>query len=247
MHMLIVGGAGVVGRSLLAHLSAHRLTILDRVPAPSGPAALIIGDATDLETLRTAMQGVDAVIHLAAIVPRGDGVDDGQRIRDAFDVNVTGVYLALRAARERGIRRFVHISTMSVYTDYGRVPIDASAHPDSTEPYGQSKRLAEQLCAAASQDGRMTVTSLRLAFPTTDDLWPLWRSPGAPDARPTRPSLVDGTPFDALAPADLARAVDEALARRGGYATVAVTGDTHGVTFIGNPAPHAIESRPERH
>lgn len=247
MHLLIIGGAGIVGRSLLPHLGRHRLTILDRVPAPTGPATFIIGDATDLETLRTAMHEVDAVIHLAAIVPRGDEIDDGRRIRAAFDVNVAGVYLALRAARERGIRRFVHISTMSVFTDYGRVPIDASADPDSTEPYGLSKRLAEQVCVAASQDGRMTVTSLRLAFPTTDAVWPLWRSPGAPEAPPVRPSLADGTTFDALAPVELARAIDRALARRGGYDVIAITGDTDGVSFIGNSAPNAIESRRERH
>jgi nucleoside-diphosphate-sugar epimerase len=246
MHLLIIGGAGVVGRSLVTHLKAHRLTILDRAPAPSG-SANIVGDATDLATLRTAMQGVDAVVHLAAIVPRGAEADDGQRIRDAFDVNVTGVYLALRAARERGIRHFVHISTMSVFRDYGRVPIDATSDPDSTEPYGQSKRLAEEVCAALSEDGRMTVTSLRLAFPTTDTLWPLWRSPGAPDAKPIRPSLADGTAFDALAPVDLARAVNDALTRRGGYAAVTVSGDTDGVTFIETPARRAIESRPERH
>lgn len=231
----MIGGAGVVGRSLIDHLDSHRLTVLDRVQAPA-PSISIIGDATDSETLRAAMRGIDAVLHLAAIVPRGDEVADDRRVRAAFDVNVTGVYLALRAARECGIRRFVHFSTMSVHADYGRVPIDPDAAPDSIEPYGQSKRLAEEACAAAALTGDLTTTSLRLAFPTTDALWPLWRSPGSPEARPIRPSLADGTEFDALAPSDLARAVEHALSRRGGHTAVTVTGDRDGVTRLGGSA-----------
>ncbi|MDP3951401.1 NAD(P)-dependent oxidoreductase [Microbacterium sp.] len=245
MQLLIIGGGGVVGRAIVRHLPAHRLTILDRVPTRSEPAASIVGDATDLETLREAMRDVDAVVHLAAVVPRAHEVHNGSRVHEAFRVNVTGVYLALRAAREHGIRRFVHASTMSVFEDYGRVRIDTRSEPDSTQPYGQSKRLAENLCASAAQSGQMTVTSLRLAFPTTEELWPTWRSPGSPNAEPRRPSLADGTGFDALAPSDLARAVEAALTRTGSYAAVSITGDAEGVSLTDDSAS-LIGWRPER-
>lgn len=247
MHVLMIGGGGVVGRSLLPYLSAaHRLTVLDRQPLRTDLADTVVGDATDLATLRTAMEEADAVLHLAAVVPRGKEEHDDARVRAAFEVNVTGAYLALRAAVACGVRRFVHTSTMSVYRNYGRVPIDASLPPDSTQPYGQSKRLAEQLCAAADADGALTATSLRLAVPTTDDLWPYWRSPGAPHSEPVLPALDDGTPYSSLAPADLARAVEAALTREGPYAACAVTGDIDAVTLYNDPTPQVLGWRPQQ-
>lgn len=247
MHVLMIGGGGVVGQSLLPYLStSHRLTVLDRQPLHTELATTVIGDVTDLASLHETMRDVDAVLHLAAVVPRGEEEHDDRRVRAAFEVNVAGTYLALRAAATCGVRHFVHISTMSVYRDYGHVPIDASKDPDSTRPYGQSKRLAEQLCAAADKDGGPTVTSLRLAVPTTDELWPYWRSPGAPHAEPVLPRLDDGTPYNALAPADLARAVEAAFTRRGPYAACAVTGDVDAVTLVNNPTEELLGWKPQQ-
>lgn len=247
MRVLMIGGGGVVGRSLVPHLvRSHTVSVLDRRRVQVPRATTVVGDATDLGVLREAVRGVDAVVHLAAVVPRGAEADDGGRIREAFEVNVTGVYLALRAAAGHGVGHFVHVSTMSVYRDYGRVPVDAGSAPDSTEPYGQSKRLGEQLCASAAMEGSMTITSLRLAQPTTEELWPLWRSPGTPEAEPRRPRLADGTEYNALAPDDLANAVEAALTRTGGYVAAAVTGDVDGVTLTNDPTSRLLGWRPQR-
>lgn len=247
MRILMIGGGGVVGQALLPYLSPHhRLTVLDRRPLDTTLAATIVGDATDLTALRAAMRGMDAVLDLAAVVPRGEEEHDDRRVLAAFEVNVAATYLALRAAVECEVPRFVHISTMSVYRDYGRIPIDASLEPDSTKPYGQSKRLAEQLCAAADKDSALTVTSLRLAVPTTDELWPNWRSPGAPHSEPVLPALDDGTPYSSLAPADLARAVEAALTRDAPYAAFAVTGDVDAVTLYNDPTPETLGWAPQR-
>jgi 2-alkyl-3-oxoalkanoate reductase len=247
MRLLMIGGAGLVGRSVLPELvRSHGVTVLDRDRLDAPGAASIVGDARDARALTEAMADAEGVVHLAAIVPRGERADDPELIRRTFDLNVTGVYLALRAALANGIRSFVHVSTMSVFASYGRVLIDAAASPDSRQPYGLSKRLAEELCASFSRERQMTVTSLRLAYPTTEELWPLWRSPGTPDAIPARPALEDGIEFDALAPSDLARAIDAALRRRGTYAAVPVTGDADGVSFRDDRAARMLSWTPVR-
>lgn len=244
MHLLAIGGAGTVGRALAPHLSTWRQRVLDRAPAEGIGESAIRGDARDAGVLRAAMDDIDAVLYLAAVVPRGAEVDEPARVQAAFDVNVTALYLALRTAAEAGVTSFVHLSTMSVFAGYGQSVVDVRSSPDATQPYGLTKRLAEQLCASVATTTTMTITSLRLAFPTTDDVWPLWAPPtGAP---PQRPRLADGTEFPALAPEDLARAVESTLARRGTYAALPVTGDVDQVSLTGDDTFDVLGWRPLR-
>lgn len=235
MRITLIGGAGVVGQSLIPHLSArNELRVLDLVPLPEAHGVEgVVGDALDMEVLATSMENADAVVHLAALVPKHLGPSH-PRTRRAFDVNVYGIYAALSQAAAAGVRHFLHASSLSVYREYGSVPVDTSLPPDSADPYGLSKLLAEEVCArVAAQHPAMTITSLRLAVPTTEELWPLWRSPSTPDAEPTAPRFGDKA-IAALHPSDLAAAIEWALGREGGYRALSVAGDLDGVTFAGD-------------
>ncbi|WP_373692874.1 NAD-dependent epimerase/dehydratase family protein [Agromyces silvae] len=218
----------------MPHLRDHELTVLDVTTAGRlDGAEFRQGSALDETTVERAIEGRDAVIHLAAVVPKGAAMHDESKVRAAFDVNVRSVYLALQRARAAGVRSFVHVSSMSVYAQYGVIPIDPHSSPDALTPYGLTKRLGEQTCAAfAAADTNLTITSLRLAVPTTEDLWPLWRSPSTPDAEPTAPTMADGRTVAALHPSDLAAAVEWALIRRGAYTAIPVAGDVDGETFL---------------
>ena len=77
----------------------------------------------------------------------------------------------------------------------------------------------------------ITVTSLRLAYPTTAEDWPRWRSPVVPEAEPDMIRMEEGTAHVALHPEDLAAAVRAAVDReRGGvYEAIAVTAASHAI------------------
>ncbi|WP_422116424.1 NAD-dependent epimerase/dehydratase family protein [Brachybacterium sp. UNK5269] len=240
MRISLIGGKGGVGSSLVSAWRAeHELTILDRSADPVAGVREIVGEADDPEALAAALEGAEAVVHLAAVLPRGSEAEQLPGTARAIAVNVGSVLLALRIARRAGVRSFVHISSLSVFADYCVVPVPAGAQPDATELYGMTKRLAESALRMAvegapptAEEGPIPVTSLRLAFPTTAQAWPRWRSPVDREREPWLRTLADGTPHGGLHPDDLAAAVRAALLRdRGGaYEAIAVTA-----------APHAIE------
>lgn len=240
MRITVIGGKGGVGSSLVAAWRGeHELTVLDRSTAPIEGVEEVLGEADDPDLLVRALEGADAVVHLAALLPRGSEAEQLPGTAQAITVNVGSVLLALRLARRAGVRSFVHISSLSVFDRYAVEPIPAGAEPDAIELYGVTKRLAEQAlrmsvesAPASPEEGPITVTSLRLAFPTTAQDWPRWKSPLEPEEPAELKRLEDGSVHAALHPEDLVSAVWAALHReRGGsYETIAVTS-----------APHAID------
>lgn len=177
MNLLIIGGAGHVGNILRPALEAeHHCVYFDRKPVAGAEQHSIIGDVNDDEALIAAMKDIDAVLYLAMGVGEegktcgGKGVGN---INAAFDVNVRGVYRALRHALDAGIRKFVYASSLSVYSGAGRErQIDESHLPDAFDVYGLSKQLGERACdTAALVFPDATITSLRLMHPMTEEQW----------------------------------------------------------------------------
>ncbi|WP_194916995.1 NAD-dependent epimerase/dehydratase family protein [Catenulispora rubra] len=214
MRILIVGGSGYVGTLMLPWLAAeHEIRVLDLVP-PQGDYDHVVGSATDPAALATALEGMDAVVH-GAMGFRSEA-DKGQLdTTSAFEVNVASVYATLEAAHAAGVSRAVLIGSLSVF---GNEPahlierdVEEDAEPDATNLYGVTKRLAEQVGRIAADAHGMTVTVLRLAFPTPDEIWPRWALPILDE--PVQIRRADGTPVPALAGSDLAAAVSAAAAR----------------------------------
>lgn len=165
--VLVTGGAGRLGRDVVAELAAHcTVRVLDR--AQQSPAAIDFPvDVLDLEALGPAMRGFDAVIHLAAI---DSSVTAPPEV--VFDTNVRGTWNVLHAAREAGVRRAVISSSSSAAgIDYTNphmpplyLPID-EAHPlRPSQPYGLGKQLDEQIAQGFGRRGGMEVIRLRPAW-----------------------------------------------------------------------------------
>ncbi|NUR60829.1 MAG: NAD(P)-dependent oxidoreductase [Catenulispora sp.] len=229
MRILMVGGSGYVGSLMLPGLAAsHELRILDPAAPADSPEGVvhIPGSALDLTALATALDGVDAVVH-AAMGRRSDVNWPQPDLARSFEVNVASVYATLEAAREAGVRRAVLISSMSVFADtpvpLTDRPLTEEAEPDAADVYGVSKRLAEQVARIAAEAHGLTVTALRLAWPTPDAAWPRWAVPVEPE--PVQIRRADGTPYPALAASDLAAAVEAALGRTGDYDVFHILGD----------------------
>jgi uncharacterized protein YbjT (DUF2867 family) len=111
MTVLVTGGTGFVGSHLVHALRAGELPVRALVRDRRGAARLAAwgveladGDVTDPASLRAAAAGVDAVVHLVAII-KGSR-DDFQRVM------VQGTHNVVDAAREAGVRRFVLMSAL---------------------------------------------------------------------------------------------------------------------------------------
>jgi NADH dehydrogenase len=123
--ILVTGATGFVGSHLVPALAdaGHRVLALVRdedgaatvhrrlTPAQRERVVARTGDVTRPETLPAALADADAVLHLAAVPRDWDG---GATLRL---VNTEGTRFVVRAAREAGIRRFVHLGAMGVEDD----------------------------------------------------------------------------------------------------------------------------------
>jgi NAD+ dependent glucose-6-phosphate dehydrogenase len=102
--VLITGGAGLIGRILIARLHAHyALTSFDLQSAPGIPS--LVGNLTDFPAVLHACQGHDTVVHLAAD-PRVDSPWPTN-----LATNIQGTYHVFEAARQAGVRRVVVASS----------------------------------------------------------------------------------------------------------------------------------------
>jgi len=123
--ILVTGGAGFIGRAVTTELlrRGHRVRILDSLieqvhgdcERPSDlpeDAELIVGDIRNKDVVTRALQGVDAVVHLAAEVGVGQSMYAVERYTS---VNETGSAVLFEALIDRPVRRVVTASSMSIY------------------------------------------------------------------------------------------------------------------------------------
>ncbi|MDQ0261154.1 NAD(P)-dependent oxidoreductase [Sinomonas atrocyanea] len=152
MRILATGASGLLGREVVRLLvrRGHAVTTFQRRPAGISGATDVRGSVTDEAAVRAAVQGAEAVIHLAA------KVSFTGRAAEFDEVNVEGTRRLLRLARAAGVRDLVFVSSPSVANSgaaiagLGAEPADpARAHGE----YSRTKAEAELLALAADAPG----------------------------------------------------------------------------------------------
>jgi nucleoside-diphosphate-sugar epimerase len=165
--ILVTGATGAVGPRVVASLveAGYRLRTISLGPPPEGlwPGGVEarIGDITNPSVIQSAMQGIDAVIHLAALL---HVVNPPPSLQAEYErINVGGTASVVEAARQAGVGRLVLFSTIAVYGgSAGRILTeDSPPRPDSF--YADTKLAAERIVLAAKRaDGVPMGTVLRL-------------------------------------------------------------------------------------
>lgn len=108
----------------------------------SGQFEVFLGDIRDPHGVKAAMQGCDAVLHLAALI----AIPYSYHSPDTYiDVNVKGTLNVVQAARELGVSKVIHTSTSEVYGTARYVPITEDHPLQGQSPYSASKIGADQL------------------------------------------------------------------------------------------------------
>jgi nucleoside-diphosphate-sugar epimerase len=168
---LVTGGAGYIGSVLVEQLVAtgRRVRVLDSIlhgltPWRGGNSAsdveLMIGDVREEAARRRALEGVEEVVHLAAIV--GDPACARQP-DDARSVNLDATRCLLREAQQMDVCRFIFASTCS---NYGKLESDEFATEDwplrPVSLYAETK-VAGELDVVAHNSNGFATTCLRFA------------------------------------------------------------------------------------
>jgi nucleoside-diphosphate-sugar epimerase len=151
---LVTGGAGFIGSHLVEELvrRGQRVRILDNfltgkrenIAPFIDKIELIEGDVRDPEACRRSLQGVDGILHQAALpsVPRS--IENPVLVHD---INVTGTLNLLWASRDAQVKRFVFASSSSVYGDDARLPQKEGLEGRPLSPYALGKRFGESYCS----------------------------------------------------------------------------------------------------
>lgn len=263
--ILVTGGAGFVGATLVRRLvaSGYRVRVLDNLSTGDEAhladvdAELVKGDIRDVDALDDALDGLDAVIHLAAA---GSVVGSVQDPVGNFESNVLGTFRVLDAARRAGVERIVQASTGGALIGDANPPVNEKSLPKPLSPYGASKLAGEGYAHAYAKAYGLRTVAVRFG-----NVYGPWCARKRGVLNVFFESLHDGVPLviygdgtssrDYVYVSDIAQALQLALEKDvpGGTVLHAASGvETTVATFAdlcrqaaGRP-DHPIEYRPAR-
>ena len=164
--VLVTGGAGYIGAHVAAELlkSGYSIRIYDdfsnglhrRVDGKFRD--IVDGDMLDRVKLLAALDGIDAVIHLAAKKAVEESVKDPLKY---YENNVGGTLNLLGAMAAKGVKQLVYSSSAAVYSPNDKEAVLEDDPTAPLSPYGASKLLSEQLISSVGSAEQISNISLR--------------------------------------------------------------------------------------
>ncbi len=164
MKVLVTGASGFIGQAFIkaALEKGWRVRCALRSPAsmPTSCESVVVGEIGESTDWRAALQGCEAVVHLAARVHvmKDDAADPLAAFRA---VNTLGTLRLAQQAAEAGVKRFLFMSTIKVNGEGRDAPYTEADAPAPEEPYAVSKAEAETALMALAEATPMAVTILR--------------------------------------------------------------------------------------
>ena len=171
--VLVTGADGFIGSHLTELLVAHGFDVRafvyynsfnswgwleDLDPEDRAKIEIVSGDIRDANFVRTAVEGVDVVFHLAALI----AIPYSYVAPDAYiDTNIKGTLNILQASRDYGVENVLVTSTSEVYGTAQYVPIDEKHPKQGQSPYSASKIGADYLAESFIRSFDLPVTIVR--------------------------------------------------------------------------------------
>ncbi len=167
MKILVTGANGFIGKHLTLGLlqKKHQVIAMDmhddrlRELQEEEACRVVVGDICDNKLMKEILQGVDIVFHLASAHLQqtlGNEV--------YVTVNVSAVQELLQAAKESGVRRFIHTSTVGIYGHVMKPPADETGPFNPQSIYGETKLQGEQVVNDFFRKTHFPITILRPAW-----------------------------------------------------------------------------------
>jgi UDP-glucose 4-epimerase len=165
---LVTGGCGFIGVNLVSRLVGQgaRVRILDnlslgkREDVNSPGVELQVGDIRDYAMMKSACEGVDVVVHLAAHTRVVESISIPEL---NFDINAIGTMNVLRACREAGVKKMIFASTGGAILGEQEPPVHEGMVPRPMSPYGASKLVGEAYCSAFHGSYALNTVALRFS------------------------------------------------------------------------------------
>ncbi|WP_306253693.1 NAD-dependent epimerase/dehydratase family protein [Parvularcula sp. IMCC14364] len=167
--ILITGGCGFIGANLIARMNevgGYSIVVIDDESLGKYEwikdldVKFMKGSLLEKDILRSALEGVDSVVHLAAdtrVIPSIENPVHN------FDTNVIGTFNLLTAMKECGVEQIVSASTGGAILGDVEPPVHEEMVPKPISPYGASKLACEAYCSAFAGSYGFLASSLRFS------------------------------------------------------------------------------------
>ena len=165
MRVLITGGSGFIGSHLVEHFQGKAdVRVLDNLRSgyrknlDGFEVDFRLGDICDRNAVDAAMEGVDYVFHLAAMISVPESMS---KIKECIEINNLGMINVLESAAEHGVKKLCFSTSAAIYGDNPIVPKVETMLPEPKSPYAITKLDGEYYCKMFTQEGRLQTACLR--------------------------------------------------------------------------------------
>ena len=165
MKILVTGGAGFIGSHIVEHFQDQaEVRVLDNLRSgfkhnlASFQHEFIEASILDRDAVRRAVDGVDYVFHLAAMISVPESM---AKPIECNELNTTGTLVVLEEAAKAGVKKLVLSSSAAIYGDNPVTPKIETMLAEPKSPYAITKLDGEFYCKMFADEGRLQTTCLR--------------------------------------------------------------------------------------
>lgn len=165
MNVLVTGGAGFIGSHIVEYFQGKAsVRVLDNLRSGYRENLhgleheFIEGSITDREAVKQAVEGMDYIFHMAAMISVPESM--GKPI-ECVDINTTGALVVLEEAAKAGVKKMCFSSSAANYGNNPTVPKVETMLPEPMSPYAITKLDGEYYCDMFSREGRLSTGVMR--------------------------------------------------------------------------------------
>ncbi len=165
MKVLVTGGAGFIGSHIVEHFQGRaEVRVLDNLRSgfkhnlAGFEHEFIEASILDREAVRRAVEGVDYIFHLAAMISVPESM---AKPIECNELNTNGTLVVLEEAAKAGVKKLVLSSSAAIYGDNPVVPKVETMFPEPKSPYAITKLDGEYYCRMFAAEGKLQTACLR--------------------------------------------------------------------------------------